>query len=306
MTAPVPVAYFAYRRADLVARTLAALRENRVPLVYAFSDGARGDEDAEDVEAVRRILRAVDWADVRLIERPVNLGVDVSEPRGISEVLQHHDAVIVCEDDIELSPGSYPYLTAALERYRDDVRVMSISAWTHERLTPPDALDAPHFTGRFPCWGWATWRRAWAGFPGEAPEQLRDLCIARGVDMARYGNDVAMLADDPAAKLTWDYGFSLHMLLHGGLTLLPPRTMAAHIGYDSRATHPQDSTGWEDSPASAPRPEDVRWPPVRENPASAALFRRALDVPPPPTLLARVRRRFARLLKPRASGAPRS
>ena len=306
MTAPVPVAYFAYRRADLVARTLAALRENGVPLIYAFSDGARGEEDAADVEAVRRILRAIDWAEVRVIERPANIGVDVSEPRGISEVLEHHEAVVVCEDDIELSPGSYPYLTAALERYRDDARVMSISAWTHERLTPPDALDAPHFTGRFPCWGWATWRRAWSGFPAETPDELRARCIARAVDTAKYGNDVAIIANDPAAKLTWDYAFSLHMLLNGGLTLLPFRTMSAHIGYDLRATHPQDNTGWEDSPASPPRPEDVRWPPVRENPASAELFRRAMDVPAPPTFLTRIRRRVARLVKPRTGGASSS
>src|ERR1035441_9936066 len=79
VSAPVPVAFFAYRRADLVARTLAALRANGVTLIHAFSDGARGDGDKADVAEVRRVLRSVDWADLRLVGRPGNLGIEGTE-----------------------------------------------------------------------------------------------------------------------------------------------------------------------------------------------------------------------------------
>jgi hypothetical protein len=303
------VAFFAYRRADLVARTLAALRANGVTLIHAFSDGARGDGDKADVAEVRRVLRSVDWADLRLVERPVNLGIDGTEAgivRGITETLALHEEIVVCEDDIELAPGAYGYLVAALERYRAAPRVMSVSGWTHARLTPDDAHDAPHFTGRFVCWGWATWRRAWSGFPDSSAGRLRDACAARGIDIGKYGNDITALFADRAAKVTWDYCFSLHMMLHDGLTLLPPRTMAAHIGYDVRATHPQASTGWEDHPESPPPPATIRWPEVREHPASAGLYRRWLDVPPRPSLVGRIRRRLARLIGARADAETRA
>ena len=102
----VPVALFAFRRADLLARALAALRANAVPLVYAFADGARDSADVADVAAVRKMLRAVDWTEMRLVERPSNLGVDRSVVAGISEVLVAHDEIIVCEDDIEMAPGA--------------------------------------------------------------------------------------------------------------------------------------------------------------------------------------------------------
>ena len=304
MSRIVPVAYFAYRRADLVMRTLAALRANGVTQIYAFSDAARGSEHEGDVAEVRRILHAVDWADMRIVERRENLGVELSEPRGISEVFAAHDEIIVCEDDIEMVPGSYQYLLAALDRYRNEPRVMCISAWTHTRLTPPDARDIPHFTGRFPCWGWASWRRAWDGFPESSPRQLADRCAARGIDITRYGDDIANAFKAHPDWLTWDYAFSLHMLSREGLSLMPPHTMTAHIGHDSRATHPQDLTDWVDRPESPPR--DIRWPEVAENPLSAEFWRRAINAPPPPSLAERIRRRIARLIDARPGREPRS
>jgi hypothetical protein len=297
------VAYFAYRRGDLVTRTLAALRANGVTQIYAFSDAARSAEDEAAVAEVRRTLHAVDWADMQVIERPVNLGVDVSEPRGISEVFAAHDEIVVCEDDIEMVPGTYRYLLAALERYRNEPRVMCISAWTHSHVTPADARSAPHFTGRFPCWGWASWRRAWDGFPESSPRQLAERCAARGIDITKYGDDIAGALEAHPDTLTWDYAFSLHMLSRDGLSLMPAHTMTAHIGQDSRATHPQDLTNWVDRPE--PPPADVRWPDVSENPGSAECWRRAVNAPPPPSLAGRIGRRLARLIGTRASREPR-
>jgi hypothetical protein len=295
VNATVPVAYFAYRRADLVTRTLAALRANGVMQIHAFSDGARGADDEADVAEVRRILRLVDWADLRLVERPVNVGIEQGLINGISETLAAHEEIVVCEDDVEMVPGTYRYLVAALERYRNEPRAMSISAWTHPRLTPPDAHAAPHFTGRFVCWGWATWRRAWTGFPELSGAELRDRCVARGIDLARYGGDVPAAFVGDAPKTSWDYCFGLHMMLHDGLCLLPPRSMTAHIGYDGRATHEQNHVGWEDHPEPPPPPDQIHWPPVRENLNSAEYWRRAQD-PPRPSLAGRIRRRLARLL----------
>lgn len=297
MTGVVPVALIAFRRADLLTRTLAGLRANRVPLIYAFSDGPRGDADAEGVAAVRRALRSVDWAEVRLVERPVNIGLDASLIGGISETLAAHPEVVVCEDDIEMAPGTYAYMLAALDRYRDEQRVMCVSGWTHPRTTPADAMDAPHFTGRFGGWGWATWRRAWAGFPGHSAADLYAQCGAHGVDAGRHGQDIVDWAVRHGAAAPWDIAFSLHMMLHDGLTLTPARAMTAHIGVDQRATHAQDAPEWSASPEAPPPLDSIRWPEVRENPAAAGLWRDAVRPPPSPSLLRRVMRRLNKSLR---------
>ena len=57
----VPVALFAYARPGHLRRTLACLRDNRVPLIHAFSDGPRTPDKAALVDQSRQILRAIDW-----------------------------------------------------------------------------------------------------------------------------------------------------------------------------------------------------------------------------------------------------
>ena len=75
MSSVVPIILFAYARPDHLRRTLACLRENRVPLIYAFSDGPRRPDKAPLVAQVREILRGIEWCEVVLCERGVNLGL---------------------------------------------------------------------------------------------------------------------------------------------------------------------------------------------------------------------------------------
>ncbi|MEI6513512.1 MAG: sugar transferase, partial [bacterium] len=83
----IPIILFAYNRPDHLRRTLDCLRENRVPLIYAFSDGPCTPDKAAAVAQVRDMLRAIDWCDVVLCERELNLGLGRSILAGVTEVL---------------------------------------------------------------------------------------------------------------------------------------------------------------------------------------------------------------------------
>src|SRR5450759_3686831 len=121
---PIPVILFAYARPDHLRQTLACLRENGVPLIYAFSDGPRTPDKAPAVAEVREMLRAIDWCEVVLCERDTNLGLGRSILTGVPAVLSEHEAAIIVEDDLVCVLGTYEYLCAALEHYRDDSQVM--------------------------------------------------------------------------------------------------------------------------------------------------------------------------------------
>ena len=190
MSAVIPVVLFTYRRPDLLQRTLASLRANAVPLLYAYSDGPRDASVAEEVAEVRRILRAVDWTRLVLVERPQNAGVAGSELDGISRVLAEHDAVVACEEDLEFGPGTYAFVCAALARYRDDSRVMGVTAWNHPRVTPSDVVRDPYFCGRMSSLMWGTWRRAWAGVTDRTAAELIEICRSRDIDVSVYGTDL--------------------------------------------------------------------------------------------------------------------
>jgi len=156
----IPVVLFAYARPAHLARVLACLRENRVPLLYAFADGAKGAADAAAVAATRALLRGIDWTEVRLTERPENLGLGRNVLAGVTEVAARHEAFIVWEDDLVCVPGTYAWLCAALRHYATDERVMSVTAWTHPRGTPSDVRDQPYCDARAECWVWGSWARA--------------------------------------------------------------------------------------------------------------------------------------------------
>ncbi len=113
----IPVALFAYARPDHLSQTLKGLRNNKVPLIYAFCDGPKDDSKKEKVKEVREILRNVDWTDMNITERKTNWGLGTSIRAGVSKVLEIHDKVIVIEDDIVMRPGAYDYTCASLRLF---------------------------------------------------------------------------------------------------------------------------------------------------------------------------------------------
>ena len=163
MSDVVPIVLFAYARPEHLCRTLESLRADQVPLIYAFSDGPRGPDKGPLVAQVREILRAIDWCEVRLVERAENLGLGRSILAGATEVFDRHEQAIVFEDDLICVPGTYRYLSAAMAAYRENPRVMSVTGWTHPRVIPTDITGQPYFDGRAESLVWGTWSRVWRG-----------------------------------------------------------------------------------------------------------------------------------------------
>jgi hypothetical protein len=281
MPEPIPVALFAYNRPDLLQRTLAGLRQSEVPLIYAFSDGPGTPAQQANVEAVRTVLGQVDWCELRLVRRDENWGLGRSIVGGVSQVLRSHSTLIVVEDDLVCAPGTYAYLCAALEHYRDEPKVMSVTAWTHPRVTPADVGQQPYFDGRAECWVWGTWARAWNGVEAESALSLIRQCQRRGQDVYRYGADLPAMAWAERKRNLWAVRWLYWHLLQQGLCLRPPRSLVEHIGFDERATNMQVDGGWSNSPLSSNPFYPERWPMPSEHPVCPALWQAAFGRRPP-------------------------
>ena len=270
-TLSIPVALFAYARPEHLQLTLASLRDNRVPLIYAFSDGPRTPASVPLVEKVRAMLRSIDWCEVVLIERTENWGLGRSIMAGVTEVLGQHESCLVFEDDLVIVPGAYDYLVSALENYREDLRVMSVTGWTHPRITPSDVGDRPYFDGRAECWVWGTWRRAWQGINDKTAREMMLAAEAKGIDRSAYGSDLPGMAEQEIERNIWAVRFLYHHILNQGLCLRPPWSMVEHIGFDALATNANSAGGWN-NPLLRPCPlRPKRWPDATENPACAHL-----------------------------------
>jgi hypothetical protein len=300
MTPTIPVVLFAYSRPHYLARTLACLRENEVPLLIAYVDGPRRPEDAPKVADVLRLLRSVDWCELQLHERSANLGLGRSIVQGVGEALAEHEAVVVFEDDLVCSPGTYAFMCAGLRQYRDDPRVMSVTGRSHPRILPR-GVDQPYFDGRPDCLTWGTWRRAWQGMERE-PADLLAACEAAGRDIYRHGADMVEMARRVGAANQWAVRFYYLHLLKQGLCLRPPGFHVEHIGFDADSTNVSDPSvyAWHAQASPLPPAIPTRWPEPIEHPDCPRLWRRSLGGRP--SLLGRARRllgRMGRSLYPR-------
>jgi hypothetical protein len=223
----------------------------------------------------------VNWCEVRLVERPRNLGLGTSILSGVSQALREHDAVIAFEDDLVCVPGAYVFLSAALRHYRFMPQVMSVTGWTHPRVTPAALAGPVYFDGRAECLVWGTWARAWEGMV-DAAARLVQRCREAGIDPARYGHDLPEMAEAERRRNIWAVRWLLWHVLNGGLCMRPAHSLVEHIGFDSQATNARDGTEWSNPPLRACPPLPAAWPDPVEHPDCARLWRAAAGRPPSP------------------------
>src|SRR5207237_10769888 len=140
--------------------------------------------------------------EIAVVERKTRLGRGKQIVPGVGYIRPRHKAALVFEDDLIGAKEPYAYLTAALEHHNDDTRVMSVTGWTHPRVTPPALLEQPYFDGRAEAWSWGTWARAWQGMDTDAVTLLRQ-CRERGIDPSAYGADVIPMAESERARNIW-------------------------------------------------------------------------------------------------------
>ena len=166
------------------------------------------------MSSVRELVRAIDWCECVVEESPANRGLGASILRGVSAVLAKYPSAIVYEDDLVQRPRHLSvFLTAALRHYANEPRVMSVTGWTHPRVTPADVGENPYFDGKGECWVWGTWARAWEGMDKPALDIMRERASA-GIDIEKYGSDMPKMARQAGLMNLWAIGWWYNHMLH--------------------------------------------------------------------------------------------
>jgi hypothetical protein len=238
-----PVALFAYRRSDHLARTLDALEacpEFSASSVTVYSDGPRSDDARPGVAAVRTLLASRKRANMTIVEAPANRGLANSIISGVTEQCERHGRVIVIEDDLVLSPVGLTWLNRGLNTYADDARVWQVGA--HQFAVPQFATRADGLFLRLnTSWGWGTWKRAWDRFD---PFAIGWQALKTDSDLRRRFNlDGAypyaeMMEQQMTGKVdSWAIRWWWSVFQANGLGLHPPRSLVSNIGDDGSATH---------------------------------------------------------------------
>ena len=159
-----PVILFVYNRPTHTLRTVDFLSKNKLAAnseLIVFSDGFK-EEDKVQVSEVRKIIKTIKgFKSIRIIERNRNLGLARSVITGVTEVIAKYKKAIVLEDDIITSPQFLSFLNEALDFYKDDLNIFSLSGYNFPIKIPYNYLYNVYIAPRASSWGWATWGNRW-------------------------------------------------------------------------------------------------------------------------------------------------
>jgi hypothetical protein len=176
---------------------------------------------------------------MQLIEAAENLGLAASIERGASRLAGEFGKLIVIEDDLVVAPCALTWFNSGLTRFGSSEQVWQVSA--HQFDVPALASrETGVFLHHVTSWGWATWKRAWDRYDATATgwEVLTsDEGIRRRFDVGGYPYSDMLRRQMQGRLDSWAIRWWWTVFRAGGMSLFPPRSLVANIGFNKGATH---------------------------------------------------------------------
>jgi hypothetical protein len=247
-----PIVLFVYNRPEHTQKTIESLAQcigADQTILYIYSDYAKNERALEGVKETRKYIRTVTgFQSVEIIEREENWGLARSEIAGVTEVVNKHGRVISMEDDLLSTKYLLVYLNEALERYKDDKHVFSVTGFSHFKNGCPK-LPETYFLPVFSSLGWATWKDRWELFDAQVTgweQLLTDEKMANEFDMdGVLDNSLTIKGlmqthtiESWAIRAYWSM-FKNHMV-----TLFTNRCLLEHFGNDGSGVHVAADDGY--------------------------------------------------------------
>jgi hypothetical protein len=268
-----PIALFVYNRPEHTRRTVESLAKNELAPqsdLFVFADGAKNENAKAAIQAVREYAQTIrGFRSVTIAKRERNFGLADSVIGGVTQVCAMFGRAIVVEDDLLTAPNFLGFMNEALERYKHEARIFSVSGFNF----PIDSLeDYPYdafCSYRSSSWGWGTWQDRWM----KADWAMRDFgdFIVDHQQQERFnrgGEDLTpMLARQMAGHLSsWAIRWEYAHFKNEAFALFPITSMVYNIGLDGSGVHCRgDTVNQKSLSSSAARsyrfPETAEVPP---------------------------------------------
>ena len=242
-----PVLLLVYNRPDKTRRVLERLAELGVSKIYVSGDGPKNRLDSIMVENVKSVIEDFHSIVIDTQFSNQNLGCKNGVIKGIDWFFKNVEEGIILEDDCLPNQSFFRFCKRFLTDYREEKTVSMISG--HNPLGNWPSENDYFFSRIGHVWGWATWKNRWQGFNPNLPNFQR-FVEAKGfkkafgpTNLAKNRLDLSIAALSGEID-TWDYQWNTHLLMSGGLAVLPSKNMIDNIGFDAAASHTIDKSNW--------------------------------------------------------------
>ena len=245
----VPIVLIVFNRPKETREVFARIRDWAPEGLYIIADGPRKGSIQDEVrcQAARAVIdEGVDWpCRVKKLYADENMGCGRRILSGLNTVFEHEDWAIILEDDCVPSPSFFPFAAELLKRYEQTPEIMQISGnrWNLGTLAAEDKED--YFFSRIPpCWGWATWRRAWSQMSWDAPDWPRERNDPSFFSKFHNEHEKRRIKHHWDAHFlegqnSWAYRWHYTIYKHNALSIIPLKNLIVNIGCNLAGTHTQ-------------------------------------------------------------------
>lgn len=246
-----PIIVFTYRRVpDKLIDSLLENSLSKESELIIFSDGNKNDNDLKDIQKVREYIKTITgFNTIKIVESKINKGLANSIIDGVTDVIEEYGRVIVLEDDLIVSSDFLDYMNDALNFYKDNKNIWSISGYGPRIPCLEDYSYDIYLSLRVSPWGWATWQDRWEKIDWEVKnydQLIKDKELKKKFNLA--GNDMfKMLELQMLGKIdSWAIRWYYNQFELGLYTIYPKRSKVVNIGFmDDKGTHTRgEDTKW--------------------------------------------------------------
>lgn len=245
MMCNTPILFLIFKRPDVTAQVLAAIRQAQPSKLYIAADGARPDKEgeAEKVAQTRElVLNGIDWpCEVKTLLRETNLGCRTAVSSAIDWFFEQEAEGIILEDDCLPDQSFFRFCEELLDYYRHDTRIMAISGNNFQQGQQRGKYSY-YFSQHAYLWGWAGWRRAWCKYHSSL-SHFDEILAERAY---QWFTDTPLVnkrrkqhfCDAYSRKIdSWGYLWQFTVFVNHGLVIVPQVNVVQNIGFGEEATH---------------------------------------------------------------------
>lgn len=242
-----PIILFIYNRPWHTKQAVEALQKNELAkdsLLYVFSDGPKSEKDVEKAKEVREYIKTIEgFKEVFIKESEKNKGLANSIISGVTEVINKHGKAIVLEDDLVISPYFLKYMNKALNFYKNNKKIFSISEFNLNPSVmkfPQNYPNDVYLNYRNCSWGWGTWKDRWVVVDWEVKDfEFFKKSKRMQRRFNRAGKDLSkMLIAQMERKIdSWAIRWCYAHFKADAYCVFPVKSYVDNIGHDGSGVH---------------------------------------------------------------------
>lgn len=239
-----PILFLIFNRPSLFRRTFRQIGLLKPKRLFVAGDGPRDGfpKDKKKCRESQEIVKQADWGcKVETLFRKKHLGCKKAVSSAVSWFFKNVKEGIIIEDDCLLDKSFFYFCQVLLKKYREDERVMHISANNFQNGIKRG--NASYYFSKIPhVWGWAGWRRAWEYYDVtmkdflsfKKQEQIKNIFIDKNVQ--KKWVDIFQKTYNGGVD-TWDFQWTYAIFKQNGLCVTPNVNLVTNIGFSPSATH---------------------------------------------------------------------